>query len=301
VKPLRVALVHYDTPRMLGDRSVGIWSYPVPEFEVTHFPQSKHPVVDATSWVDDFDVIVQEDNRCWPEYVNPGKIPMFYYVVDSTLSDEHLYNRQRHASKFDVVMVDLDELELFEAPGRPVWRVSHCVNDRMFVKTGAKTVDVGFHCFRKGPGGKKRQVVARAIEDFCRQHEYTFDTSCPGGARYAAALARERVTIQCNRNPRTRAHRTFDAMACWTALLTETLPHVSYEFSIQNYHYAAWDTLDEMRLWIAYLLGENRWMQFAERGRLLVTRHHTWSFRASTLHERMTRYLERRHGETHSA
>lgn len=294
MKPIRIALVHNDSPRAHEHRSVGIWSHDVPEFEVTHFPQQqKYFTINTTGWVDRFDVIVEEDHKCYGSFINEAHLPLFYYVVDSTLSADHLYNRLKQAQLADVIMVDWDRLEVFDWLGPEVWRVSHCVNDRLFrlYPDEEKTIDVGFHCMLKGPGGCARRGLNEKLAAFCEKHGYSYDNHHYGGEDYARAFAREKITVQSNRNAWTRAHRTFDALGCQTCLLTETLPQVSDEFRTAGVHYLEWRTWPELYDQIESLLDSGLWETVADRGYHMVQKYHTWPIRAKQLHQRMSKWL----------
>ena len=293
MKPIKVALVHNDNPRAHEHRSVGIWSYEVPEFQVTHFPQQqKHFTIDTNAWVGRFDIVVQEDHKCYGTYINPLDMPLFYYVVDSTLSADHLANRLKQAQLFDVIMVDWDRLENFEWLGKETWRVSHCVNDKLFKNYGEeKTVDVGFHCMLKGPGACERRILVDQLTEFCEKRGYIFDCGNYGGEAYARAFNREKITIQTQRNKWTRAHRTFDALSCHTCLVTDTLPHVSDELRTAGVHYLEFRTVPELYVMIDNLLETDQWKIVAERGVYLIQDHHTWSVRAKQLHAKMAQWL----------
>ena len=99
MNPIKVALVHADHPRHIDSRMVGIWSYPVPEFEVTRFPQEKYVDLSRLQF-QEFDVIFQEDARLQVTWNDKGDTPLIYYVVDSTLSANHYRERRVAAEQF---------------------------------------------------------------------------------------------------------------------------------------------------------------------------------------------------------
>ena len=276
MRPIKVALVHADHPRHKDSRMVGIWSYPVPEFEVTRFPQEKYVDLSRLQF-QEFDVIFQEDARMRVTWNDKGDTPLIYYVVDSTLSSNHYRERRVAAEQADLVLVDWDRLERF-AGSAPVRRLSHCVNDRMFApKYGDYTTDVGFF-FHHTP---ERLQLHEGIFKLCKHNGYTYQFGQRGGVAYAKSLARCKININLNRNPETRTHRCFDVMASRSCLLTSPLPTVSDELKGDGCYGIYKD--GELETMILVLLKTSKWQAISNAGYELIQEHHTWAVRARQL------------------
>lgn len=287
MKPIKVALVHIDNPRfMQPGRMVGMWSYDVPEFSVGHIPRGKYGVVNKAQMATAYNLIWQEDHRCQVTYTGGEGIPICYFVGDSTLSIAEYHSRREIAETMDAVFVDWDRLERFGAKDKGrVFRCSHSVNDHMFRDYGRpKDIDVGFYCLRTGPGGQARIEFSRKLEAFCKERGYIYDSAIRGGADYAVAMNRTRLVVQLGRNAETRAHRTFDAMACRACLVTDCLPAVSGEIRAAGEHYVEYHDFDELTATIDRLLSTGDWRRYADAGYELVQREHTWAKRATYLH-----------------
>jgi hypothetical protein len=283
---LKVALVHTDNPRAREGRMVGIWSYGVPQFEIEHFPQPKKVRLNKEQF-SAFDVIFHEDHKNWGRYIGDGP-PVAYYIVDSTLSDNHYRVRLEKAREIaDMVFVDWDDLARFDLKV-PVYRLSHCVNDRLFHDYGLdKATDIAFNCMRKGPGSDKRALLDIWLNEYCERKGLVYDNRILPDREYAQAMNRAKVVVQVNRTPATRAHRTFDAMACRSCLVTDPLPEVSDEARWAPQHYLEYHDLDELGQILDGLLATEGWRQIAENGYQLVQAEHTWSVRAEYLHEKL--------------
>jgi len=276
MNPIKVALVHADHPRHIDSRMVGIWSYPVPEFEVTRFPQEKYVDLSRLQF-QEFDVIFQEDARLQVTWNDKGDTPLIYYVVDSTLSANHYRERRVAAEQADLVLVDWDKLERF-AGGAPVRRLSYCVNDKMFApKYGDYTTDVGFFCNHTPERGRLNE----ALLEFCENNEYTYQSGHRGGVSYAKSLARCRINVNLNRNSETRTHRCFDVMASRSCLLTSPLPKVSDELKGDGCYGIYKD--GELETMIFVLLKTSKWQAISNAGYEMVQQYHTWAVRARQL------------------
>lgn len=283
---MKVALVHTDNPRNRESRMVGIWSYGVPQFDIQHFPQPKRVRLSKENF-SAFDVIFHEDHKNWSRYIGEGP-SVAYYIVDSTLSDDHYQMRLNKAKEMAaMVFVDWDDLARFKLLV-PVYRLSHCVNDQLFQDYGLdKTTDVVFNCIRKGPGSDRRALVDIWLAEYCDRRGLVYDNKIRPGIEYAQAMNRARVTVQVNRNPQTRAHRTFDAMACNTCLVTDPLPDVSGEKRKAGAHYLEFKSLPDLERILDDLFETGAWELMARRGCELVREYHTWSVRAEYLHEKL--------------
>lgn len=282
MKPLQVALVHRNSPRLNGARMVGYWSYPVPEFEWHHFPVSKKFRLDRGTFVD-FDLIVLEDGKLHGEVTGTGP-PVAYVIGDSTLSDEHYRVRRELARQCDLLLVDWDCLSRFTDLGVPVRRFSYCVNQRLMRDYGmGKDIDVG--SFQSAT--KERRELEAWLRERGTAHGYCFEAGVYPGQAYAMMMTRTKIIVNLNRNPATRSHRVFDAMACRACVLTSPLPDVSGEERRAGTHYLEYDLtdLDALGDCVDWLLGTGQWETFAGNGYMLVREQHTWQVRASELRQ----------------
>lgn len=281
MKPLRVALIHRDSPRSMDSRMVGIWSYPVPEFEWDHFPQQKGFQLDRTLFEGEYDLIFYEDGKLHGSFYGSDSVPIVYYVVDSTLSEEHYELRKQQGAQTDLILVDHDKLKRFK--GRvPVRRLSHCVNARWFRDYGLQpSIDVSYHC--RTSGSKERAQLGRWLEGFCAEHELEYESGTRLDEEYARAFNRSKITVNLIRTPINRPHRMFDALACHTCILTSVLPEVDPVELVSGVHYASYIDRETLGKAILGLLAAGTWERFAEAGYQHVMTHHTWEVRAREL------------------
>lgn len=281
---ITVGVVNYSRGP-LQDRNSGNFSSSTPQIAVQHYPQVvKHAIVDARILNTCCQAIIQEDYKCYVTYEHRA-IPLCYLVTDSTLSDEHYQTRHEWAkqNKPDLILLDWDSYDRWEDLGIPLRRFSHSVNPARFKDWGQhKTIDVGFYCRVKG--SPEREVFKVKLAELCRAQGWNYDGNIYEGDDYAFALNRTRIVVQINRTPTTRAHRTFDAMACWTCLLTEPLPQID-EDRTAGIHYLEWQSFDELPGLINTLLnnGKGGWWEYADQGKKLVEASHYWPTRAIQL------------------
>lgn len=278
MKPLRVALIVKNTPAALAraDRNMGLFSYAVPEFEWEHFSPGKGFTLDRAAFKRrGFDLVFHEDGGNWGEY-DGGALPIVYYSIDSTLSEEfHFRPRFEQARKADLVLVDHDDLARFTPTGKPVKRLSYAVNDRLF-SPHEKVIDVCFHC----GGSEGRGGVRAALAAYCKARGLTYVSGAVDLQTYAAHMGAARVVVNVPRTPRNRPHRVYDALACGAALLTAPLPTVSGETLTAGQGYTVFT--DDLETQLDALLP--RWQEAAEPGRAWAARQ-TWTVRAKELRE----------------
>lgn len=284
MKPLRVALIHRDSPRSTDKRMVGIWSYPVPEFTWDHYPVAKGFQLDRANYAGEYDLIFYEDGKLHGRFVGGADIPIAYYVVDSTLTQDHYEQRRQQAAQADLVLVDHDELQRFRwRDGPTVRRLSHCVNDRWFRDYGLeKTVDVSFHC--RLVGSPRRAELEAWLADFCAREGYSYAYGTRYDEDYARAFNRSKVTVNLARTATNRPHRVFDALACRVCLVSSVLPAVEPIAIVPGVHYEEYRYRDREGL-AALLHGllAGTWGYFAVQGYEHVRKHHTWAARARQL------------------
>jgi hypothetical protein len=280
VRPLRIAVI--TRPGSIpGQRNAGWFAYTVPEFTWDCYQIPKGATL-ARERFADYDLIMHEDGKTLIKWL--GKGPKLAYLVgDSTLSQEHYETRLEQASQADLILVDWDRLERFDHLGIPTRRWSYCVDDRRFRNHGeGKTVDVAFHMHEADLNGNHRHLLGNYLADLCKRQGWTMSRGVLEGDAYARAFADARVTINVNRNPETRNHRVFDAMACGTCVLTDAVPDVSGEERTEGLDYLEMRTGADLVIQLASLLSGN-WEQVASSGYRLVHRAHTWRVRAQQL------------------
>ncbi len=280
--PLRVALVYRNDERGDAGRMVGWWSYPVKEFDWVHVPVENGFRLDLPRLQrDGLDLVVWEDHKAFGEMVNREALPVAYVVVDSTLSEDHYRARLAMARQADLVLVDHDDLSRFAGLGKPVRRLGYCVNDRLFRDYGLpKDVDICYHV-RPTP---ERVELHEWLEAFCRKSGYVYAAGKRIGEDYAKAFNRAKVSVHLTRGPRVRAHRTFDVMACRSALVTSPLPVVCGEEDIlDGVHYHSFHDTDELACVLSELLSSGLWREIAECAYEQVHGQHTWCLTAKRL------------------
>ncbi len=280
-EPIRVALLHRQSTRLLKRDVVGWWSYSVPEFEWDHFVLRKGFHLKRSTFYDDYDLIVYEDGKLKGRIDRDADIPVAYVVADSTLSENHYRVRcEQAALNADLLLVDWDDLKRFEHLDLPAYRFSFAANDRFFYPR-EKAIDVGFFCH---PTPARKQL-ARHLHQFCTKRDYSFAYGMRSAANYAAAIGTARININLGRNPQTRSNRIFDVFLSESCLLCDPLPAVSDEPRRLNEHYLQFRSRDELDLLLDELLQTGTWRVFAEAGYELGKRHHTWGRRAQQLRQ----------------
>lgn len=286
----RVALIHRDSIRLTTKRMIGMWSYDVPQFEVEHFPMKDGFKIACSEFVNDFDLIWYEDGKIQGHIVKDATIPVAYYVGDSTLSRLHYETRLQQARRnANMVFVDWDKLIRYSSLEMPVNRLSHCVNDRMFqdYQGLTKHTDVGIF---QGETEERLKLNDWAAK-FCDDNGLTCEIGLRHHGGYARAMANCKVVINLNRNPWTRPHRIFDAIACRTCVFTDRLPEVSGESQQPGAHYVQYDGYKDLGQKLLHVIRNEDWQLFADVGYEYVRQFHTWEVRAAQLHKILKRYL----------
>jgi len=289
MRPLRVALVINERKRF--PRSVGWWSYDVPEFDVVHIPVSE-----GTVWSRKrlsragFDVAVWEDDKAYGGPSDVG-VPVAYVIVDSNLSTPHFQQRLQCAHRADLLLIDSDVLQRFRSTGKKIRRFNYCVNDTLAKDWGEqKIVDVCYHAHIRDI------VPRRAAEQALRRFCYERNLNCMigkicNGEGYMRAFNRSCISLHVSSVPQTRAHRVFDVMACRSALLSSQLPAIEGDDITAGVHYVDFARPDDIGKRVEELLEGGRWREIAEAGYELVHRRHTWAARARELREILSQEL----------
>lgn len=297
MKPLRVAvIVKAGRPAALEreNKAMGIFSYEVESFTWDYIPLSKHAQINTAHYKDNYDLIFHIDSPLYVEYVGKS-LPVIYYDIDSTLTvDNHFAPRFEQAKKANLVLVDHDRLERFEATGKPVRRLSHCANDLIFKDYGvSKDTDICFHCNTgHATPSQERSDMRVQLHDLAQKHGWTYRSGMLPIVEYAQSFSRSKITVNVPRTPLNRPHRVFDALACRTCLLSRSLPTVHGDFPplADKFNYVEYFPQFDFTLegYIEGLLngeGDDGWEFYANNGYTLVHTHHTWTVRAQQLRE----------------
>lgn len=285
---IRVGLVHRDATRMV-DRTIGWWSYNVPQFDLVHLPVDRGFEI-LLSWArqDDIDLLLYEDGKLWGTIIRDAKVPVAYQVIDSNLTAPHYQLRLQQGQMADLLLVDYDRLDRFDRlakRGIHIRRWGYCVNDQVMLDWALpKTVDVGFYCNVKRCD--TRAALLADLADWCAKHGLTF-AGGPVADRwdYAKAFNRTKINVAMSR-PCTwpgRMHRVFDVMACRSCLLTDPLPDVTGEHRILGQHYLQYHSVSDLKRQILQLLDSGAWQQVADQGFALAHSRYTWAVRAAQL------------------
>jgi len=288
--PLKVALVIKDNQRQrLRDlRPIGLWSYPVPEFEWIHHTPGKYFRLDRAAFRQ-YDVIVNEEGA-WGTWVGNGP-PVVYICWDSNWTKNHLDVRVKQAAQADLVLIGHDALERFRPCGQKVRRLLYCVNDKVFFNRGLeKSVDVCYHCYVQGSPIRKEfgQHLARE----CARLGFSYaNGGIPNQVDYARAFNSAKISMNLPRVPANRPHRVLDAMACRSCMVTGTVPEVSGDYVRMGEHFTMFDSKEEAVSIINELLRSGRWEAIADAGYEMVQQHYTWSIRAMELRELLNKEL----------
>lgn len=275
---MKVALVVKDSPstRNRTDRNMGYWSYPVPEFEWTHFVFGG-PRAYADE-LNDYDVVIQED--AGPIHYKNLKKPLVFVSIDGTLSADHLDTRLKRAAQADLILVDHEPLEPYKALNIPTRRWGYCVNDCLMKDYGqSKTIDVSFHC--AGNGQPERKQVRQLLSDYCQASGLVFQSGILALPEYARAMARGKIVVNWPRVPGNRPHRVLDAMACGACLVTGPIP--DGDERVPGRDFLQVNRIDDLISAIEYLLNSGDWQQIAGKGKKLIAKYHTWTIRARQL------------------
>lgn len=265
---------------------MGLWSYPVPEFDWNHFAFGGKKAYADPMNAGGFDLIFQED--AGPHYLKNVRLPHVYLAIDSTLSPNHLESRLKRAAGTDLILVDQDDLNRFRGLNIPVKRLNYCVNDKLFKDYGqAKDIDVSFYCGSNAERGQIRLMM----RPYCKANKISFETGTCHPIEYAKRMARSKIVLNWPRVPQNRPHRVFDAMACGACLVSGPFPTIQGDEVQAGRDYIRVEHPDEIPAVISDLLKSGQWQEIAPRGKALVAKHHTWAIRAKQLHKILSEEL----------
>lgn len=249
----------------------------MPEFTWEYFSPGKNAVVDIDFYRRaGFDLVMHIDGGNWCTYIHRS-IPVVYYSIDSTLSENHHFApRFAQAERADLVLIDHDSLDRFKGCGRPVRRWLYCVNDHLF-QPGAKTLDVDFQC----GGSPERSFLRLKLDELCHAQGLSYKSGVRPLPEYAETMGAARVVIVLPRNAKNRPHRIFDAMASGAAVVSYNFPcdpaeHLQAGTNYFDAHAVGVESLGE-------IIRGDYWHPVAELGLNTVRRYHTWTTRAAEL------------------
>ena len=285
MRPLKVALFvkSSDWSAIRDQRNMGMWSYPVPEFEWSHHYANNFQVIDKAKYKD-YDFIFHEDAG-YAAYMGKG-LPVIYYTFDSFLTEEHRTVRRKQATYADLVLIDHDDLEHFQ--GMNVRRFPYATNDRLYVPL-EKTNDVSFHCASStkntAPKALERSALRKQIGVICAARGWSYTSGTRSPIEYAASMGKSKIVVNLSRNWLHRPHRAFDAMACGAAYLTDPSKVFAEDVIVAGKDYATFDDVNEIEEALEGLLEGDKWCEIAASGHDVIMKNHTWTIRAKQLRE----------------
>lgn len=291
MRPLNIALVIRPKKNLMkrDDRSIGLFSYSVPEFKWEHIaPRDGFRL--GRSNLKNYDVVIVEDGAIG-KIVGVGKPPVVGIFWDTNATERHYTDRLVQAENCDLVLIGQDPLKRFKSCGKPVERLSYCVNDKVFKDYKLpKDVDVCFHVNMKR--SKERAALHVRLSEWCKQEGLVYK----GGpvrslTGYAQAFNRAKISINLSQVPQNRPHRVFDVLASYSCLLTNPLPIISGEVRQPGKHYLEWADFEQLTLMIKSLLTSGEWRTYSEAGHKLVAEHYTWEVRATELRWKLNTML----------
>jgi hypothetical protein len=286
MKPLHVAVLTKATSPNRFDRinrSWGLWTYDVPEFTWEIMPTWKWEEYDTERLkAGGFDLAFLEDGA-WAKFEGDA-IPTAFYIVDSTVSEDHYRQRLNQCPHVDLLLLDHDRPERFEM-GIPVRQLSHCVNDTIFKDYGQKQVDIASHMNTGGVCEQGRKELGRVLREWCKERGYSYRGGTLGTEHYARSLSEARIAVNWPRNPNNRSHRVLDGMACRSCLVTGPVPDVPGEIRVSGRDYVQAADFEEFFYQVSDLLDNKRWREIADNGYECIQKHHTWRVRAGQLRQ----------------
>jgi len=290
MKPLKVALII--RPKLYlknrDNRKIGLFSYAVPGLTWDHYMYDKDFYINRGQF-SSYDAIVLEDGL-FGKFGGDGP-PVIGIFWDSTWTHQHYESRLRQAKQCDLVFIGHDQLRRFKPCGKPVRRLSYCVNDKLFMDYGLKrTVDVTYHCRTKTSGA--RRVMGDFLKGFCADRGYSYRAGILDPPAYARAFNSGKVNVNLCQSVRNRPHRVFDVMAARGCLLTSPLPHVSGEERMAGTHYVEYDKPQAAGKMIDRLLETGDWQGIADEGYRLAQKYYTWRVRAKQLRRQIYEVLK---------
>lgn len=305
MKQLKIALIcKNENSKKRDDRSMGYFSYDVPEFTWEHFIPGKNFKLHADTFKG-FDLVFHED---YPYGDIIGlNIPYVFLSIDSTLSEDHYKARLRQTSLANLVLVDHDDIKRFKTNHCNTYQFPYCVNDKVFYRDNReRTVDIAYHCSSSAHAGiEQRKHIRQFLHDLSVKHNWNYRSGVLPLDQYAESFRNSKIVVNQSRTPTNRPHRIFDAMACGAMVLTSKIPHLYLDRLIDetsetwytNKCYGEYlndkDLEDKLEILLSKNLvdGSNFYESIAERGYNTVMQNHTWSIRAKQLREIINKEL----------
>lgn len=287
MKQLKIALIcKNDNSKKRDDRSMGYFSYDVPQFTWEHFTPGKNFTLDTQMFKDKgFDLILHEDYP-YGNFLNTA-LPVVFLSIDSTLSKEHYDARIKQALISDLVLVDHDDINRFMVGGINTYQFPYCVNDKVFYRDNReRTVDIAYHCSSSAHAGiEQRKHIRQLLHDLSVKHNWNYRSGVLSLDQYAESFRTAKIVVNQSRTPQNRPHRIFDAMACGAMVLTSPLPFIESDDLHNMINYLEFDNDSRLESYIDTNLYSGWYDKFANNGYNTVMQNHTWSIRAKQLRE----------------
>lgn len=305
MKQLKIALIcKNENSKKRDDRSMGYFSYDVPEFTWEHFTPGKNFNIDTFALYDKgFDLIFHED---YPygvyDYDSGSALPIVFLSIDSTLSPEHFSARLQQARRSNLLLVDHDDITRFTKTKdytNPVkrfpntYQFPYCVNDKVFYRDNReRTVDIAYHCSSSAHAGiEQRKHIRQLLHDLSVKHNWNYRSGVLPLDQYAESFRTSKIVVNQSRTLTNRPHRIFDAMACGACVVTSPLPELESDQLMKHFDYVEFDSDDILEKQIYINLNgkgvddSSYYDTIANNGYNTVMQNHTWSIRAKQLRE----------------
>jgi len=308
--PIRVLLVHKDDWYRGEARIDGFFQYPVREFTWDHLEVRKGFRLDLHDY-QNYDIIFWDDGK-YKSYAGFSPVaPHTTYMVPQvcmyalypTLTGSHFNTRVGRAKKnADIVLIDHDVVEVWKkATKLPCFRMAYCTNEKYYMPSD-KDIDVGFYYVLGW--NKERAAMDRWLKGFCSTRGWVYHSTDGEsvGRDYRDLLSHTKVIVHMNRTMKTRPPRIFDASVSGCAVLSNPMPVVSGENWNEMYVGFQWPRSEEYKQFdkveipvytdqdcgqvargLEILIGENDYLEIAQRAREYVLQCHTWKTRAIQL------------------
>lgn len=289
MKQLKIALIcKNENSTKRDDRSMGYFSYAVPEFTWQHFTPGKNFTIKWKDYKEQgFDLVFHED---YPYGNVIGlDVPYVFLSIDSTLSDEHYKARLRQTSLANLVLVDHDRLERFKTNHCNTYQFPYCVNDKIFFRyetEDERTNDIAYHCSSSAHAGiNERKRIRQLLHDLSVKHGWSYRSGVHEIHHYAESFRTSKIVVNQSRTPTNRPHRIFDAMSCGAMVLTSPLPKIESDGTTPLIDYLQFTNDKQLENALLAIFKSNVYESISEIGYQNIMQNHTWSIRAKQLRE----------------
>lgn len=290
MKPLKVALIcKNENGKRRNNRSMGYFSYAVPEFTWEHIIPGKNFTINWNDYKSqNFDLVFHEDYPYGD--IRKLDIPYVFLAIDSTLSEQHYKDRFNQSQKSDLILVDHDNINrFFNTKHSSVYQFPYCVNDKVFYRDDRiRTVDIAYHCSSSAHAGiDERKRIKQLLKDLSVKHNWNLASGIRDLPDYAESFRTAKIVVNQSRTSNNRPHRIFDAMACGAMVLTSQIANIKADKIFENGCFLGFYSDDDLEIALDRLL---RLLpvtreRIAEQGYQTVMQNHTWSIRTKQLRE----------------